>query len=104
MKKSIQTDAPKNAPQLHRLAQRKQSKARAQKRTRQEILPLDTNGENMSDYRSYREEKLKFYLKAIDVLRRRSDLALDDLYSDAIKEAGLMWNHFSQSIADHQTF
>ena len=45
----------------------------------------------MSDYRSYREEKLKFYLKAIDVLREGDpDLALDDLYSDAIKEAGLM--------------
>ena len=42
----------------------------------------------MSDYRSYREEKLKFYLKAIDVLREGDpDLALDDLYSDAIKEA-----------------
>ena len=58
----------------------------------------------MSDYRSYREEKLKFYLKAIDVLEGDPDLALDDLYSDAIKEAGLMWNHFSQSIADHPNF
>ena len=58
----------------------------------------------MSDYQSYREEKLKFYLKAIDVLREGDpDLALDDLYSDAAKEAGLMWSHFSQSIADQDT-
>ena len=58
----------------------------------------------MSNYQSYREEKLKFYLKAIDVLREGDpDMALDDLYSDAAKEAGLMWSHFSQSIADQNT-
>tara|TARA_Y100000052_G_C2944539_1_gene82909 strand:- start:446 stop:712 length:267 start_codon:yes stop_codon:yes gene_type:complete len=58
----------------------------------------------MSNYQSYREEKLKFYLKAIDVLRKGDpDMALDDLYSNAVKEAGLMWGHFSRSLADHKT-
>jgi hypothetical protein len=59
---------------------------------------------SMSDYQSYREEKLKFYLKAIDVLKEGDpDMALDDLYSNAAKEAGLMWGHFSRSIADSHT-
>ena len=58
----------------------------------------------MSDYKGYREEKLKLYLKAIDVLREGNpDMALDDLYSDAVKEAGLMWGHFSRSLADQNT-
>jgi len=58
----------------------------------------------MSDYQSYRKERLKFYLKAIDVLRKDNpNLALDDLYSDAVKEAELMWSHFSESLADIHT-
>ena len=60
----------------------------------------------MSDFTSYRKEKLKFYLKAVDVLRDRplgSETPLDDLYSDAVSEAEMMWYHFNKSILNAET-
>lgn len=60
----------------------------------------------MSDYQSYRKEKLKFYLKAVDVLREGPlgyEVPLDDLYSNAVSEAEMMWYNFNKSILNAET-
>ena len=48
---------------------------------------------------NYRNERIKFYFKAIDlVVREDEELELDDIYENAALEASKMWAVFSASL------
>lgn len=51
------------------------------------------------DKESYRNERIKFYFKAIDLVAKEDEgLELDDIYENAALEASKMWAVFSASL------